>query len=65
MVAKQLKIALSARRPSVRPYSIITVTVHSDLRLDELLSYMQGMGCSELGKKTIFIERPVPERRRL
>ena len=54
MVAKQLKIALSARRPSVRPYSIITVTVHSDLRLDELLSYMQGMGCSELGKNTIF-----------
>jgi len=32
----------------------IIVTVHSDLRSDELLSYMQGMGCSELGKKTIF-----------
>ena len=28
----------------------IRVTVHSDLRSDELLSYMQGMGCSVLKK---------------
>ena len=28
----------------------IRVTVHSDIRSDELLSCMQGMGCSELGK---------------
>ena len=32
----------------------IRVTVHSDLRSDELLSYMQGMGCSELEKKHNF-----------
>ena len=28
----------------------IRVTVHSDLRSGELLSYMQGIACSELGK---------------
>ena len=38
----------------------IRVTVHSDLRSDELLSYMQGMACSELGKDTSFNEHPVP-----
>ena len=32
----------------------IRVTVHSDLRSDELLFYMQGMGCSELEKKHKF-----------
>ena len=37
----------------------IRVTVHSDLRSDELLSYMQGMGCSELEKNSIFNEHPV------
>ena len=34
-------------------------TVHSDLRSDELLFYMQGMDCSELVKNTIFNEHPV------
>ena len=29
------------------------------LRSDELISYMQGMGCRELGKNTIFIAHPV------
>ena len=29
----------------------IRVTVHSDLRSEELLSYMQGMDCSEFGQK--------------
>ena len=37
----------------------IKVTVHSDLRSDELLSYMQGMGCSELGKTKFLNEHPV------
>ena len=56
-------------RPRLRPHLAtigctvngqpIRVTVHSDLRSDELLSYMQGMGCSELGKNTIFNEHPV------
>ena len=31
-----------------------TENVHSDLRLDELLSFKQGMGCSEL-EKTQFL----------
>ena len=31
----------------------------SDLRSEESLSYMQGMGCSELGKNKIFNEYPV------
>ena len=35
------------------------MTVHSDLRSDELLSFNQGMGCSELGKNTFFNEHPV------
>ena len=35
-------------------------SVHSDLRSDELLSYMQEVGCSELGKKYNFNEHPVP-----
>ena len=39
----------------------IRVTVHSDLRSDELLSSMQGMGCCELRKIAIFNEHPVPE----
>ena len=39
----------------------IRVTVHSDLSSDELLSYMQGMGCSELGKNTIFNEHPLAD----
>ena len=26
---------------------------------DKMLSYLQGMGCSEMGKKTIFNEHPV------
>ena len=33
------------------------VTVHSK---NELLSYMQRTGCSELGKNTFFNEHPVP-----
>ena len=37
----------------------IIVTVHSDLRSVELLSYTQGVGCSELGKNTILNEHPV------
>ena len=31
--------------------------VHSDLRSDELLSYRQGMGCGELGKKHNFCKK--------
>ena len=31
------------------------MTVHLDLRSDELLSYMQGMGCSKL-EKTQFLK---------
>ena len=38
----------------------IRSTVHSDLISDELLSYMQGIGCNELGKHTIFNEHLVP-----
>ena len=30
-----------------------------DLRSDELVSYLQRMGCSELKKNTIFDEHPV------
>ena len=37
----------------------IRVTVHSDLRSDELISYMQEIGCSKFGKNTIFNEHPV------
>ena len=38
----------------------VDVTVHSYLWYDEMISDIQGMGCSELGKKnTIFNEHPV------
>ena len=36
----------------------IRVTVHSDLRSDDLISYMQGMGCSK-GKNAICNEHPL------
>ena len=29
------------------------------LRSDELIFYMQGLGCSKIGKNTIFNEQPV------
>ena len=35
------------------------MTVHWDLRSDELISCKQGMGCSKFGKNTIFNEHPV------
>ena len=38
----------------------VDVTVHSYLWYDEIISDIQGMGCSELGKNTIFNEHPVP-----
>ena len=37
----------------------IRVTVNSDLKSDELISYMQGMDCSKFGKNTVFNEHPV------
>ena len=40
----------------------IRMTVHWDLRSDELISYMQGMGCSKFRKNTIFNEHPVSKR---
>ena len=40
------------------------MTVHSDLILEEMLVYMQGMRYRELGKNTIFIEPLVPYLRR-
>ena len=38
----------------------LRVTVHSNLRSDELLSYMQGMGCSELGKAQFLMNNMYP-----
>ena len=37
----------------------LRVTVHSDLRSDELFFYMQGMDCSELEKNIILNDHPV------
>ena len=37
----------------------VDVTVHSYLWYDEIISDIQGMGCSELGKNKMYLEHHV------